>query len=101
MIHLIIHRLATEVLEDLARYERKNYKRIKQALDDLKEKGLETSNCKSISGGYKLFRKRVGRYRILFTVDREEFHIWIIDMKKSPQDYVRWMLYIHSQQRKN
>jgi len=46
----------------------------------------------------KIFRKRVGRWRILFTIERKKIDVWIIAIEKdTDKDYKRWIAYIASQ----
>ena len=65
---------------------------------ELKEKGLQSSNGKSLENAPKIFRKRVGRLRILFTVKLQVINVWIVAIEKdTDKDYKRWIDYITSQ----
>ncbi|MBI2453901.1 hypothetical protein HYV58_01845 [Candidatus Peregrinibacteria bacterium] len=65
------------------------------SLDELEQKGLLAPNIKKLSGAKNIFRKRVGRWRILFTNENTVFKIWIIAMEKgTKQDYFKWIMYI-------
>ncbi len=67
--------------------------RLEAAIDDIENRGLSASNLKQLSHLKNGYRKRVGRYRILFTINHDEqvIHIWIIEIKKSPKDYRKWI----------
>lgn len=95
MTQIFIQRLAQETLEDLFQKNQKQYRQIASAIDKLKEKGLQASNIKKLQGTKNIFRKRTGRWRILFTVEESVFKVWIIAMEKGvKQDYLRWIFYI-------
>jgi len=67
-------------------------------LDELEEKGLQSSNVKSLKNAPKIFRKRGGRWRILFTVKLQILNVWIVAIEKdTDKDYKRWIDYITSQ----
>ena len=71
--------------------------RLEKAIDELGERGLSASNIEKLSDLKNGFRKRVGRYRILFTVEqiKEIIYVWIIEIKKdSKKDYRKWINYI-------
>ena len=60
---------------------------------EIRDRGLTASNIKRLGHIKNGYRKRVGRYRILFTAeaDRQVIHIWIIEIKKDPRDYYKWI----------
>lgn len=95
MSQVFIQRLAQETLEGLFHKNQKQYHQISKAIDELKEKGLHASNIKKLQGTKNIFRKRIGRWRILFTAEGTILKIWIIAMEKgTKQDYLRWIFYI-------
>ena len=56
--------------------------------------GLNIKRLKKVAQGY---RKRIGRYRILYTYNPNEevIKVWIIDIEKdTKKDYDRWLQYI-------
>ncbi|MBI4995082.1 type II toxin-antitoxin system RelE/ParE family toxin [Candidatus Peregrinibacteria bacterium] len=95
MIQISIQRLAQEILQELFDKNQKQYGKIEKAINELAQKGLFASNVKKLTGTKNIFRKRVGRWRILFTVENEIFKIWIIAIEKGTrQDYLKWIFYI-------
>lgn len=97
MFQVFIQRIAQEALERLFDKNQKQYQQIARALDELSQKGLSASKVKKLSGTKNIFRKRVGRWRILFTSEASILKIWIIAMEKGTrQDYLRWIFYIQS-----
>jgi mRNA-degrading endonuclease RelE of RelBE toxin-antitoxin system len=71
--------------------------RLEKAIDELEAKGLRTSNIEKLTGSKYGYRKRVGRYRIIFTVHKIQkiIYVWIIEIKKdSKKDYRKWLDYI-------
>lgn len=95
MPQILIQRLAQETLEELFEQNQKEYKKIAQAINELGKNGLGSSNIKKLSGTKNIFRKRVGRWRVLFTAEGQIFKIWIIAMEKgTKQDYFKWIFYI-------
>jgi mRNA-degrading endonuclease RelE of RelBE toxin-antitoxin system len=95
MIKIFVQRLAEETLQDLFERDYKQYLRIEAAIDEIAKKGLGASQIKKLSGTKNIFRKRVGRWRVLFTFEAEVIKIWIIAMEKgTSQDYFRWIFYI-------
>ncbi|MEI7510817.1 MAG: hypothetical protein WCJ84_01525 [Candidatus Peregrinibacteria bacterium] len=71
--------------------------KIHDFLKEMRNGQKEFSNIKSLSGVPNGYRKRIGRYRILFTLHAEEdiCKVWIIDMEKDTQkDYRKWIAYI-------
>ena len=78
----------------------KQAERLSKAIDSVAASPYKGSNVKSLSGVPGGFRKRVGRFRILYTYVPNELlvRIWIIDIEKdTKKDYRRWMEYILSQ----
>lgn len=95
MSQVFIQRLAKETLEDLFQRNQKQYRQISKAIDELEEKGLHASNIKKLQGTKNIFRKRIGRWRILFTAEEAILKVWIIAMEKgTKQDYLHWIFYI-------
>lgn len=67
------------------------------AIDRIAESPLHGPGIKKLFGVPSGYRRRVGRYRILYTTHPAEvlLRIWIIDMEKdTKKDYRRWMGYI-------
>ncbi len=72
-------------------------KQLEEALDDIAVSPVRGSNVTSLFKVPNGYRKRVGRYRILYTFHSGEnlVRIWIIDIEKDTRkDYTRWMEYI-------
>ena len=98
MFKLIANTFAEETLEKVSLRDKKTFYRLSKALDELEEKGLQSSNVKSLENAPKIFRKRVGRWRILFTVKLQIINVWIVAIEKdTDKDYKRWIDYITSQ----
>ena len=98
MFKLIVNTFAEETLEKVSLRDKKTFYRLSKALDELEEKGLQSSNVKSLKNAPKIFRKRVGRWRILFTVKLQIINVWIVAIEKdTDKDYKRWIDYITSQ----
>lgn len=97
MFQVFLQSLAQAALERLFERNRGQYNRIEKAIDELSKRGFQTSNIKKLAGTKNIFRKRVGRWRILFTIQSNILRIWIIEIEKgTKQDYLRWILYIQS-----
>ena len=97
MHEVVIHELAQETLKKLSLKDKKSFDKISVALDGLAKNGLKLSGVKKLSSVNKIFRKRVGRFRILFTFDVKTFHVWIIAIEKdTKKDYKVWIKYITS-----
>lgn len=95
MFKLIVNTFAEETLEKVSLRDKKTFYRLSKALDELEEKGLQSSNVKSLKNAPKIFRKRVGRWRILFTVKLQIINVWIVAIEKDTnKDYKRWIDYI-------
>jgi len=94
MYSLKIYKKAKVSLDSMKKENTWDMKNIISSLDEMTIKWLNSSNIKNIWDD--IFRKRVGRWRILFTVDTL-FHIWIIDIEKdTKKDYKKWKEYILS-----
>ena len=80
---------------------KKTQRQIDSALLDLSKNGPQSSQTKKIEGlKHTIYRKRTGRWRIIFTIVKREnqIDIWIIEIEKDTQkDYQRWEKYITSQ----
>jgi mRNA-degrading endonuclease RelE of RelBE toxin-antitoxin system len=98
MFKLVINEFAEETMEKVFQKEKMAFRRLADALDDLEQKGLLSSNVKSLKNAPKIFRKRVGRWRVLFTIKAQIIDVWIIAIEKdTDKDYRRWISYIASQ----
>lgn len=92
MYNLKIYKKAKDTLDYLKNDRNSDLKNITDSLDEIAEKWLSWKNIKNIWDN--IFRKRVWRRRILFTID-SSFHIWIIDLEKdTKKDYKKWKDYI-------
>ena len=96
MYNLKIHKKAKDTLDYLKIRSIKDLKSIIDSLDEISKKWLDSINIKNIWDW--IYRKRVWRYRILMTFDRnikKLLHIWIIDLEKdTKKDYKKWKWYI-------
>ena len=98
MYNIILHNIAEEVLFDLVHSNKKEYQVLFEALNEIEEEGFRASNTKSLANTDKIFRKRVRRWRILFTMEGADIHIWIIAIEKdTKKDYKKWIKYISYQ----
>lgn len=98
MYKLVINEFAEETMEKVFQKEKMVFRRLAGALDDLEQKGLLSSNVKSLKNAPKIYRKRVGRWRVLFTIKGKIIDVWIIAIEKdTDKDYKRWISYIASQ----
>lgn len=95
MAKLAIQPYAAATLKRLFARHRKQYALIEKALDDLVVEGLGASNIKKLANTKHIFRKRAGRWRILFTFDDDLIRVWIIAIEKDTSaDYHKWIFYI-------
>ena len=98
MFKIIINAFAEETIKNISKKDKKAFHRLSDALDDLGRKGLQSSNIKPLKNALKIFRKRVGRWRILFTIEGQAIDVWIVAIEKdTDKDYKRWITYIASQ----
>jgi len=73
-------------------------KKVIDWLKELKEKWLLASWIKNIWNS--IYRKRVWRWRILFTLEIDCIKVWIIKIEKdTKKDYISWKKYIINQYR--
>ena len=95
MFKVIVHNVAEDTLVSLFKSDKIMFGRICDALDSLEEKGLESSNLKKLTGTKDIYRKRVGRWRILFTFHENIIDVWIVAVEKDTRkDYNRWIRHI-------
>ncbi|MBT4936782.1 hypothetical protein HON22_02590 [Candidatus Peregrinibacteria bacterium] len=91
----IIHTYSEEVLDALSHKDYNSFLRIIKAIEDLEESGVYSSNTKPLRNTDKIYRKRVGRWRVLFTIEKNIIDIWIIAIEKdTKKDYNKWIKYI-------
>jgi mRNA-degrading endonuclease RelE of RelBE toxin-antitoxin system len=99
MMHITLHRQAQDTLRNLR--DAKMRAKLELAIDEIAGTPRSGPGIKKIRNLPDGYRRRVGRYRILYTVhDREQLvRVWIIAMEKdTKKDYQRWMDYILRQQ---
>jgi len=95
MFKVLLQESAKKTLDILHETDSKTFQRVIDGLDDLEKNGLKSSSIKRLSNSESIFRKRVGRYRILFTLIARKIDIWVIEMEKdTKKDYKRWLKYI-------
>lgn len=88
---LIIKKEAQNILISL----RENYSNLINSLQELSKLWLNSNNIKNIWDD--IFRKRVWRWRILFTIEINNIFVWIIKVEKdTKKDYKKWKDYIKS-----
>jgi len=96
----MIIQLSEQAVRSLLKIKSKKTKEVvKNSISELSEKGFDASNIKKLTGLKNGYRKRVGRYRILFSFHSriKTVKIWIIELKKdSKKDYRKWIEYIIS-----
>ena len=96
MYSLKIYKKWKDILDLLKNDNNKDLIYIVKSLDEIVEKWLKSSNIKNIWND--IYRKRVWRWRILFTISENIFHVWIIEVEKNTRkDYKKWKDYIISQ----
>lgn len=84
---------AKKVLDLLKLKNNKDLPSIKKCLIELKNNWLNTSWIKNIWDS--IYRKRIWRWRILFTIDDKLITVWIIKIEKdTKKDYNTWKKYI-------
>jgi len=91
---LLSHQARTALLKNRQSREKEA---LMNALDAIAASPLRGANIKHLVHVPDGFRKRVGRYRILYTVHEKvrTVRVWIIAMEKdTKKDYDRWMKYI-------
>jgi mRNA-degrading endonuclease RelE of RelBE toxin-antitoxin system len=74
--------------------------RLLAALDEIQISPTRGRHIKSLTDVPKGYRKRVGRYCILYTFHAQEdcIRVWIIDMEKdTKKDYQQWLGYLLNQ----
>lgn len=99
MMQITLYRRAKQTLRDLR--DRKMQTRLMHAIDEIAGAPHDGSGSKKLTNLPNGYRRRVGRYRILYTVHNKEkmIRVWIIAMEKDTQkDYQRWMECILRQQ---
>jgi len=70
--------LSKNALKNLKRLDRKHIERLKEAIDEITEDPLQRNVVKL--KGYEAFRKRVGDFRIIFTVNFSDSRVFIVDI---------------------
>ena len=95
MFELVINKFAEDTLNRLSARDKKNFLKIVNALDEIEIKGEKSSNTRLLKNTNGVFRKRTGRWRILFTLNGKTIDIWIIAVEKNThKDYKKWINYI-------
>ena len=94
-MNLFFHKTVRKKLIQLEKKEYKNFLLVQKGLDDLELNGFNAQHIKPVKNNKKgIYRKRVGKWRILFTEDGFILRIWIVDRKKGPRDYEKWVEFI-------
>lgn len=94
MYKIKIYKKAKDTLDTLHKTWNGDLKNIINWLDEIWSLWIQWPNIKNI--WEEIFRKRVWRWRVLFTFD-DLFHIWIIDLEKdTKKDYKKWKNFILS-----
>ncbi|MDD5213657.1 MAG: hypothetical protein PHG82_04500 [Candidatus Gracilibacteria bacterium] len=95
MYNLELTRKREEKLDLIKNNDKNLFSLVISELSDIKNNGLKSKNTKNI--GDNIFRKRIGRWRILFTIKNLDITIWIIDIEKDTlKDYKKWKEYVIS-----
>lgn len=96
MPSLYIQEYAQKSLDDLEIFDEKIYQRMMSFLEDLENHGTQLPGVKKLVNSESIYRKRIGRYRILFTYKNDRIDIWLIEIEKdTKKDYKRWVRYIN------
>lgn len=92
---LIIKKEAQNILISLREKQKDDYSNLINSLQELSKFWLNSNNIKNIWDD--IFRKRVWRWRILFTIEINNIFVWIIKVEKdTKKDYKKWKDYIKS-----
>ena len=92
---LIIKKEAQNILISLREKQKNDYSNLIKSLQELAKVWLDSNNIKNI--GDDIFRKRVWRWRVLFTFEWNKIFVWIIKIEKdTKKDYKKWKDYIES-----
>ena len=95
MLKIILHNIAEDAVRTLFKRDKRTFEKIKKALDELELKGIKASDVKKLTNTKNIYRKRTGRWRILFTQSGKVLDVWIVAVEKDSQkDYNRWIQYI-------
>ncbi len=98
MYKLILKKKAKNTMELLFLKDRPMHDILLSALIDLQKVGIHDHQIKHI--WEQIYRKRVGRWRILCTFSPDTIQAWIIEMEKdTDKDYKRWKEYIQQTMR--
>ncbi|TCS71123.1 type II toxin-antitoxin system RelE family toxin [Effusibacillus lacus] len=85
MMYKVIFR--KEVEKYIKKLDKPTRLRIRNAILDLAENPYLDINVKPLEGGENLFRKRVGDFRIIFSVENEQLVILIIKVSSRGDVY--------------
>lgn len=95
MYNLELTRKREEKLDLIKNNDKNLFSLVISELSDIKNNGLKSKNTKNIWDN--IFRKRIWRWRILFTIKNLDITIWIIDIEKDTlKDYKKWKEYVIS-----
>ncbi len=95
MYNLELTRKREEKLDFLKTSDKNLFSLVISELSDIKNSWLKSKNTKNIWDN--IFRKRIWRWRILFTIKNLDITVWIIDIEKDTlKDYKRWKEYVIS-----
>jgi len=92
-MNIKIEEKAKQSLDIIKSKYKSDLKNIIESLKLLWQNWLKTSGIKNIWDN--IYRKRVWRWRILFTINKKELIIWFIKIEKdTKKDYKLWKNYI-------
>jgi len=91
---LIFHRSVLQKLKKIKHDDESSMTSLMRGFRDLEKNGKRATQVKKLTAPIKVFRKRVGVWRILFTEDGFVLRIWVVDRKKGPKDYRKWINFV-------
>ena len=74
-------------IKDLEALPRSDQTRIVSAVTELAGNPREASNVTALRGGERLFRKRVGDYRIVFAIEDGRLAVFIVRVRNRREVY--------------
>ena len=90
LIYVLVRKDSNHKLEDLRQWWGKEAKRVKPITGDLSKNrlGLSSANIKKLKGSLEgLYRFRLGKYRLFYSINEKEIIIFILDLKLRKDAY--------------
>ncbi len=81
--------------QELRRHDAAMFRKFLGLVNELEQHGTRIPQAKKLVGTKNGWRLDFGRYRALFSLDRNRITIWLIAMEKDTRkDYSRWITYL-------